>query len=136
MKIALHYFFTSSKQADEVFIIILLYLQESLNNSCNSSTDYASNKLAYDFQTKNILDSLTDIVLKDYSRLWQIYCEEVKQTIAFANATLKHYYDTKHTSLFIEDIIYLCLFHSYIIPDLTNWKLSNQCVDFFHIIKL
>ena len=33
VKIALYYFLTSSEWADEVFIIILLYLQNSLNNS-------------------------------------------------------------------------------------------------------
>lgn len=32
-------------------------------------------------------------------------------------------------------MIYICLFHDYIILSLTNWKLSNQCVNLFHIIK-
>lgn len=51
------------------------------------------------------------------------------------NATLKHYYNTQHMSLTLNTMIYLCLFHSYIISELANCKLFNQCIELFHILE-
>ena len=134
IEIALQYFLTT--HSDKAFITVLLYLQDSLNNSQNSSTDYAPNELAYEFRTNDILDSLSvDIFPEDYTHLCQIYCEDTEQAIAFVNVTSKSYYNIRHTSLILESMMYLQLFHGYIIPELINKKLLNQHVGPFHIIE-
>ena len=135
VKIALYYFFTSN--SDEIFITVLSYLQDSLNNSWNSSTNYALNKLAYKFWTNDILDVLssTNISLKNYIWLCQIYCEKANESIVFINVMLKYYYDARHTSLTLDFMTFLWLFQDYIISDLINRKLSNQCINFFCILK-
>lgn len=72
---------------------------------------------------------------ENYSRLCQVFHEEAEQAIAFVNVTFRVYYNKIHKSVFYEDesLVYLYFFHRYIISDLTNWKLLNQCVDLFQI---
>ncbi len=135
VEIALRYFLTS--HPEEAFTTALPYLQGSLNNSRNASTGYAPNELAYGFRTNDTLDTLTktDLTPEDYTRIRQIYREEAEDSIAFANATSKSYYDAKHTPLTIGSKAYLRLFHGYTIPGLTNRKLSNQRVGPFQILR-
>ena len=123
--------------SDKVFITVLSYLQDSLNNNQNLSTDYTSNKLFYRFCMNNTLDviSSVNLALKNYSRLCQIYCEDTEYIIVFANVMSKHYYDMKHIFLIINEMIYLQLFHRYIISDLTNQKFLNQWVESFCILE-
>ena len=105
IEITLHYFLILN--SDKVYTTVLPYLQDSLNNSWNSSTDYALNKLAYGFQTNNTLNNLIDVVSEEYNKLHQIYHKEVEQSIVFTNATSKSYYDSNHTSLTLDSMIYL-----------------------------
>lgn len=134
VKITLWYYFTSN--FSKVFINILLYLQDSLNNAKNIFTDYVCNELVYEFHTNDILDALlsVNLSLKDYTHLWQIYHKKTEQAIVFVNVMMKHYYNTKHIFLIIDQLIYLRLHHSYIISDLLNHKLSNQCISSFRIL--
>ena len=125
VEIDLCYFFIL--HSNEVFITVLSYLQDYLNNNWNLSTNYAFNELAYRFCVNNILNalSLTDLLFKNYIHLHQIYCEEVKKAIAFINVISKFYYNTKHKSITVELMTYLWLHHDYIISDLMNRKLLN-----------
>lgn len=137
MKIVLQYYLISNP--DEVFITVLSYLQYSLNNAWNTSTDYASNELVYKFHTNDILNALSpaDLLSEDYICIHQICCKEIKQTIVFANATAKTYYNVSHKSVSSTEksMIYLWLFHDYIISDLINQKLLNQQIELFYVIK-
>ncbi len=134
VEIALRYFLT--KYPNKAYTTVLPYLQGSLNNSRNTSTGYAPNELAYGFRTNDTLDTLkTDLPPEDYNRIRQMYREEAEDSIAFANATSKSYYDAKHTPLTIGSKAYLRLFHGYTIPGLTNRKLSNQRVGPFKILR-
>ena len=135
VEIAFWYFLTLN--SDKVFTTILLYLQGSLNNSWNLSTDYAFNELFYRFCTNNTFNMISsaNLALKNYSRLHQIYCEDAEHIIIFANVMSKHYYNAKHTLLIIDEMIYLWLFHEYIISDLTNQKFLNQQVKSFYILE-
>ena len=137
VKITLHYYFMTS--SDENFINILLYLQNYLNNFWNAFTDYALNELLYRFCINDILNALssTDLSSEDYICLHQIYWEEAEQIIIFVNATFKSYYNANHQFITIksDSMTYLRLFHNYIILNLMNRKLSNQCVESFCILK-
>ena len=107
VEIDLCYFLIS--HSDKVFITVLSYLQDYLNNNQNSSTNYAFNKLAYKFcvnDTLNIL-SLTDLSSKNYTHLHQMCCKEIKEAIAFTNVILKFYYNIKHKSITVESMTYL-----------------------------
>ena len=130
VEIVLHYFFIS--HSDKVFTTILSYLQNYLNNF-KIFTDYISNEIIYRFWVNNMLDNLCslNLALKDYNKLHQIYCEDAEHIIIFANVMSKHYYDARHTLLIISEMIYLQLFHKYIISDLTNQKLLNQHIRLF-----
>lgn len=81
-------------------------------------------------QTISTLNKLLspDLFLKDYTHIWQIYHKNAEHIIAFTNVILKSYYDAIHQSMKLkpDSMIYLYLFHSYIISDLSNHKLSNQ----------
>ena len=137
IKIVLHYYFTANSDKD--FVNILLYLQDHLNNFWNASINYASNELLYKFCINDILDalSLIDFLFEDYTCLHQIYWEKAEQIITFVNVIFKLYYNMNHQFITIksDSMIYLRLFHSYIILNLMNQKLSNQCVESFCIFK-
>ena len=134
VKIVLYYFLIS--HSDEVFTTVLLYLQNYLNNF-KIFMNYVSNEIVYEFWVNDTLDTLCplNLALKNYSKLHQIYCEDAEHIIIFVNVMSKHYYNARHTLLIINEMIYLQLFHRYIISDLTNQKLSNQCIRFFQMIK-
>ena len=135
VKIVLCYFLTLN--LDEAFITILLYLQDSLNNSWNSFISYALNKLVYEFWINNTFNALlsANISSESYIQFCQIYCEKTDESIVFINIMLKHYYDARHTSLTLNFMTFLWLFQDYIISDLINKKLLNQCVDSFCILE-
>ena len=137
VEIVLHYYFTANSNED--FTNILLYLQDHLNNFQNTSISYVSNEFLYRFCVNDTLNalSLTDLSFKDYTHFCQIYQEKAEQIIAFVNATFKLYYNTNHQFITIESdlMIYLKLFHDYIILNLMNRKLSNQCIESFCILE-
>ena len=137
VEIVLCYHLTSSSDKD--FISILLYLQDHLNNFWNTFINYASNKLLYRFYINNTLNalSLTDLPSENYIHLCQIYWEKAEQIITFVNVTFKSYYNTNHQFITIESdsMTYLRLFHSYIILNLMNRKLSNQHIKSFCVLE-
>lgn len=138
VKIALQYTLSDSDKTDKVFITILFYLQDSLNNATNVSTDYALNKLTYSFHINDILNALTtDLSSENYTCLHQILCEKAEQVIIFVNVISKSYYNISHQLITMKSdaTVYLCLFHEYIISDLVSKKFSNQQVSSFHILK-
>ena len=73
-------FADQSGLTDQVFTTILSYLQSSLNNSQNLSTDYTSNELFYKFHINNTFDAISsaDVSLKNYTQLCQIYCKDAE----------------------------------------------------------
>ena len=127
VEIVLHYFLTLN--FNKIFITVLLYLQDYLNNSWNLFISYTFNKLLYSFQTNDILDVLltTDLLFEDYTYICQINYKEIKQVLVFANIILKSYYNEKHCFILLKlnVMIFLHLFHSYIIFSLINRKLLN-----------
>ena len=137
VKIVLQYALFNSDRSDEAFITILLYLQDSLNNARNIFIHYILNELTYEFCTNDSLNTLLflNLFFKDYNHLQQIYHKDAEHIIIFANVMSKHYYDAKHTFLAINEMIYLQLFHRYIISDLANQKLSNQHIRLFQVIE-
>ena len=90
VEITLHYYLTLN--SDKVFIIMLLYLQSSLNN-LKTFTKYVSNEFAYDFCTNDTLSTLINLLSEDYTWIHQIYYEEAEKSLVFVNVTVKFYYD-------------------------------------------
>ena len=75
-------------------------------------TEYAFNELVYDFRINNQLVMLTNLSLKNYSRLRQLKRENVENVMIFANAFSKVKYDVvyKTMNIKIDNNVYLRLY--------------------------
>jgi hypothetical protein len=135
VEIALRYYVTANP--DEPWTKALPFIQATLNNSKNSSTNMSPNEVIYGFRTNDTLSLLADLPPEDFSRLRQIKREEAEEAIAFANVNAKFHYDKRHRPLTLQvgDEAYLRLHRGYIIPGVTNRKLSHQRIGPFRILR-
>lgn len=114
---------------------ILPFMQGNLNNSSNATTGMALNKITNGFRVANPLELLFDTSLQNYAKLWDIKYNKTDEAIAFANASAKARYNTKHKllKLVAGEKAFLRLHKGYTIPGLSNWKLSLQRMESFVI---
>lgn len=126
VEIALRYFLTSHPTKE--WNSVLPFLQGGMNNSVNVSSGLSPNEVTIGFRVANPLGLLTEMPPADYAKLRGIKRDEAEESIAFANASAKARYDSKHKPLSFEvnDEAYLRLHKGYTIPGLSNRKLGPQ----------
>ena len=118
---------------------VLPYLQAESNNVKQFTTGYAPNELVYGFKVNDFASMLADLLPENYDKLRQIKPEDAEAAMAFASATSKERYDSKHKALgsMIKpgSMVYLRLHQGYTIVGLSSRKLSNQRVGPFKVIE-
>ena len=79
---------------------------------------------------------LSQLPAEDFGRLWTLNRDQAEESIAFANAFSKIYYDAKHTPVTLsrDDNVFLRLGDGYQIPGITNHKLHQQRTGPFKIL--
>ena len=134
VKIILRYFLTAYLEDD--FIVILPYLQITLNNSRNVSINLVPSEVIYNFFINNALRLLNNLSIKNFSTLRNMKREEVEDLITQAHAIAKTYYNTKYKSLYLKpgDQVFLTLYRDYTLRNLLNKKLSQQRAGSFKIL--
>jgi len=87
----------------------LLTLQAQLNNSLNVAIEMAPNEVIYNFKIKKALLLLHDskLVRDDIVNKRLKYRAKAIDVTTFANAKTKIYYDARHTSLMLNQMIVL-----------------------------
>ena len=116
---------------------VLLRIQRDFNNFININS--LSNKIAYKFtlvQTMNLkkLFAVSNLSLKNNRLITRL---EVANAIAFAQISVKFYYNRKHQFMFMKqnDYALIKLYKGYNIPAATNRKYNQQFVKPFRITK-
>ena len=81
--------------------------------------------------------SFFEMLSKDFSRFRQIKREQIEKIIVFANIIIKIYYNElyKFINFFKKSLIYFRLYYEYKISKFNNYKLYNQRVGSFKILK-
>ena len=75
---------------------ILFYIQAKLNNVKHVKTDFAFNKLIYNFKIQNSLDFLRDLPFENYFKTWQYIHNKIEQILVFVNAYAKKRFDAQY----------------------------------------
>ncbi len=125
---------------EKEFIRFISFIQVSLNNFVNTSTNLSSNEVLYEFKMKKSLNFLriedenSATILKE-DRI--ILKKKVEKAIAFANTSMKIRYDSKRTQLDLrsDDSVYFKLHKEYIQSDFTNRKFVKQGLESVKIIE-
>ena len=99
-----------------------------------------SNEIIYKFKVWNALFSIIEIIIVNISNLFvqrMKYQRKIVDVTNFVVVKIKVYYDVKHTSIFFEkyEYVYLWLNKRYKLSKKFNSKLSQQCCEFFKILK-
>ena len=96
VEIGLHFQLTTNT---DDWVIVLQFLQGSLNNSMGFSTGFAPNELACGFRVRDSLGLLADLPREDLDQLRPIKREEADDVIAFVDAVAKPRYDSNHKAI-------------------------------------
>ena len=107
-----------SKIFDVNWVIVVFSFQFEFNNASNTFIDQTSNKLKFEFFSRDLITSLTNNIINwstNLNLLRLIYRKKAIDVMSFVNAQIKFRYDNKHKSLMlkIDDMIYLRLHKNY-----------------------
>lgn len=122
--------FLTSNDPDVDIIAALPTIQSQLNNSPNASTALSPNEIIYGFKVRDTISALNLERIKrneSTTNRRQEYQAEASDAIAFANAKMKVYYDSRHKPLLLKpgDKAYLRLNKGYKLPE-HHQKLSQR----------
>lgn len=109
-----------------------------MNNSCNASTNIEPNVVIQGFRSNlDALDPLVELPPKDYVALRMVARDQAADAIAWAAASMKDRYDTKHRPVRFQagQKVFLKLYKGYKIPGYVSCKLSPQRVGPFEIVR-
>ena len=136
VEIAIRYYVTANPGSNGDWILLLPYLQGCLNNSKNQSTGVSPNEILYGFNVRDAFGFLSDLPPEHFNRLRLLKREQAEESLAFANAMAKAYYDKSHKPLNLAkgSTAYLRLHQGYEIPGTTNHKLHQQRVGPFKVL--
>ena len=116
---------------------MFFFLQTKNNNVVYVVIKYALNELIYNFKINNTLKFLIDLSTKNYNQFRQIKRKNVEIVITFVVVFNKTRYNVVHkiVNIQIDNKIYFRLHQKYTILNLINYKLFNQKINSFQILK-
>src|SRR5450755_636517 len=133
VEIALRYALTRHPVKD--FTDFLPAFKRTFNSSRNATTGRSPDEMIYGFNLNDSFGIVTDSPVQNLETERKMFQQEIQDSIAYANLSMKWRYDKRHIPFLLSpgDQAYLNLHNGYRIPGIKNKKLSVQRVGPFKV---